>query len=67
MNGRFQFTLRHLLLTTTLLGICLGVGTWCYHKYDDRVRPVARDFDLREDRELQEMQRLVDQTQGETP
>jgi hypothetical protein len=41
-----RFSLRHLFLVTTLLAVCLGVGEWCYIKYDDRIRPVTTEVDL---------------------
>jgi hypothetical protein len=37
VNAKVQFSLGQLLLTVTLVALCLGVGKWCYIKYVDRV------------------------------
>lgn len=43
MNMKFQFSLRQLLLATTLLAVCLGTGKWCYFKYFDRIFPLGNE------------------------
>ena len=43
MNGKFQFSLGQLLLTVTLVAICLGIGKWCYVTYVDRIISLTRE------------------------
>jgi hypothetical protein len=46
MNGKVRGTLRQLFLATTLVAVALGIGKWCYVKYEDRIRRVSDDLEL---------------------